>query len=395
MRLNLLWLTSITSIVFVGGIAIALTSPRGPVARPVEAVGKQTAVAKHGPTKVRFLPVSPEDYRWIEQQIELPRKTVPTLSNLVHLLRVHGLAAPLTDANKKIHSTDDILRILTDADVGTRYFGQSPMVQTPHGIRYPEGSRVEIATQPYLELHRDQTLAAFAESGIPLSHPLRLDEKEYCVEEILRDSVANFHLKQPELEWTGVAYALYRAPTKTWTNRYGEVYSFDQLVEEMLDRGVPDASCGGTHLLYTLTIISRVDEAENILSASVRSRVDRHLRSFVRMAVASQQPDGYWSPDWNYAAYEGGAPRYWTKGDTASQRLVMTSHVAEWLLYLPEGIDVDKSVLRRAALWLSRTLRDATVEDKENNYCPYSHAACALRHIMFVDSFLKECDDRG
>jgi hypothetical protein len=62
----------------------------------------------------------------------------------------------------------------------------------------------------------------------------------------------------------------------------------------------------------------------------------------------------------------------------------MTGHLAEWLTYLPEELQADPAIIKRAGLWLKRTVLEATSEAKEANFCPYSHAACVLRQISFV-----------
>src|SRR5207302_3298465 len=122
-----------------------------------------------------------------------------------------------------------------------------PLVGPALGWRSPTGGAEGTARDPSMELHRDQTLAAFAELGLPLSFTLQGDGGTGTLRDVLDDSLANFHLGQKELAWTALAYALYLPPVKSWINRYGERFGFDQLVSEMLDRPLDAESCGGTH----------------------------------------------------------------------------------------------------------------------------------------------------
>jgi len=55
--------------------------------------------------------------------------------------------------------------------------------------------------------HRDQMLSALGELGVPLNATIGKVDSNLTVRDLLRTSMNEFHLKQPELEWTAVAYA--------------------------------------------------------------------------------------------------------------------------------------------------------------------------------------------
>src|SRR5262249_24044707 len=140
---------------------------------------------------------------------------------------------------------------------------------------------------------------------VPLSHPLRFTDGTLSLREVLRDSIANYHPHQKELEWTALAYGLYLPPAREWTNRFGERESFDGLVEQLLARDLHKSSCCGTHVMYTLTILARVDQQTPILGPEVRDRLWQKLCHAVRVALEAQAADGSWSPDWNKALRSG------------------------------------------------------------------------------------------
>jgi len=257
-------------------------------------------------------------------------------------------------------------------------------VQTPFGWRFPTGGYEGVRRDLSLELHRDQTLAALAELGLPLSHPLHGMSGSGTVRDVLADSLANFHLDQEELAWTALAYSLYLRPTRSWTNRYDEAFCFDDLASTVLDRPLDAESCGGTHLLYSLTVLARVDQQTPVLSAAVRERLWKYLQRAVDAAVGTQQPDGSWHSGWNYTSLPKGAPQGWSYKDGGTERIAATGHIAEWMLYLPEALQVRPHTLKQAGCWLKKELSETPLELKEERYCPDSHAACVLRQIAFV-----------
>ncbi len=71
------------------------------------------------------------------------------------------------------------------------------------------------------------------------------------IDQAVADHVANYYPRRFDIEWTAIALAYYwQEPT--WTNRFGEVYSFDSLAVELLSRKVRRQSCGGMHVVRAL-----------------------------------------------------------------------------------------------------------------------------------------------
>jgi hypothetical protein len=360
------------------GLSSASWLQRDPSSRVTERVAPFAVRPLTSP----LLQVTRSQSEQIRNQILPPRSRGASSSYLLHLLRVHGLDVCYKD--ERFPSGSQILRTLTDSETGKRYWGNTPLVRTSWGWRFPTGGPEDAARDFSLELHRDQTLAAFAELGLPLNYPLHGDDGEGSLRDVLTDSLANFHLKQKELAWTTLAYALYLPPVQSWSNRYGERYSFDQLVGEMLGRSLEAESCGGTHLLYSLTILARVDQAEPILSDAVRRRLWTTLGNAVRVAVSHQQTDGSWHSGWSYELLPEAAPEGWSFKDEKATRVLLTGHIGEWFLSLPDELRVDPRALEQAGRWLMKELLDASVGLKEAEFCPYTHAARVLHQITFV-----------
>jgi len=325
-----------------------------------------------------LLPVRPEDRQRLQQLIQPFRRDASSVSLCLHVLRVHGLDGRFSGGN--LPSGRSILELLTDRKAGQAYFGEPVLFRTRGGARYPTGSST--STMKWEETHRDQVLAALAELGIPLSQPLKLDDDMLTLRDVLRDSMGSFHLHQDELVWTALAYGLYLPPQHSWCNRFGDRTSFDDLVAELIHRPLDKASCAGTHLVYTLIILARVDQQEPFLTRSAREGLWQHLQRVLRLVVAKQRPEGSWSGDWYQELLEGPAdPGRPSNTSNWTYQLVTTSHMAELLLYLPAELQVPKQCLERSGSWLYEQLRAASPESVRDNFCPFSHAACVVGQL--------------
>jgi hypothetical protein len=296
-----------------------------------------------GATK-HLIPLSTDEYRVLSALVQPPRKHGRlTNSYLLHLLRVHGLDEQL------------------------------------------QGSELRSGEQIKIALTGDQVLASLGELGLPLSQPIVSGQSKGSLRQVLEDSVANFYLKQRELAWTTLAYSLYLPPQKSWTNRFGETFTFDDLASAMMDVRLDEQSCAGTHSLYSLTILARVDRQSPVLSDTVRVRLGNRLERAVAAAVHAQDADGSWHPGWNRDLLPEGVPRFWSPVDDARNRLIATGHLAEWFLYLPAELAPPDRVLIRAAGWIRTKLLAATADDVEQSFCPYTHAACLLRRVAYAN----------
>jgi hypothetical protein len=338
---------------------------------------------KMGPLVAHLLPLSTEDVTWIHRQIQ-PPDDIHELnpSYCLHILRAHGLNAHFT--SRTIPTSAALLQPLLDSEVGERVFGHASLVHLPTGVRYPTGGAEPVPR--WREHHRDQNLAALAELGLPLSISLDVENKAFLLRDVLKDSIANFHLQQKELEWTGLAYALYLPPLTGWANKYGERYTFDDLVGELLARRLSGASCGGAHLLYTLTMIWRADQETELLSESVRRLVRERLERYTQLVVSAQHPEGWWSADWfSGSEFEVRSDEPSPPPTTPQQRLIITGHLAEWMLYNPINFRERDELLVGASRWLLAYLKDLGRPPVSVQVCPCTHAICVLRQLAFED----------
>ena len=68
--------------------------------------------------------------------------------------------------------------------------------------------------------------------------------------------------------------------------------------------------------------------------------------------------------------------------DIRDSRFLATGHLLEWLELLPAELQPDAAVYRRAARWLCVLLGEKPTVKTLLDFCPYVHAACAVRRLV-------------
>ena len=299
----------------------------------------------------------------------------------LHLLKIHGSDLSLIIPGEK--EPVRVLDILCNDRIGTKYFGLAPLVisRSMPAVRQDLNRNRDTPDDRAAEAHPDQFLSVMFEIGLPLSYPVSIKGKGYRLADLLNGSLAEFHLDR-ELEWSGMAYALGIAPSeRRWRNRFGEEFSFDDLVEVLLKPPGPKTSCGGIHALQAIAMICCVNDESPILSDATRRRAQKLLKRAVLVAASTQQADGSWVPRWNEAIYDGRPATYQTFSISpdVENRLLLTGHIGDWLTVLPRSIAVDESIFARATPWLLRTLRNQQDGDFWRLFCHDTHAYLYLR----------------
>ena len=240
----------------------------------------------------------------------------------------------------------------------------------------PDGVAVNWGTQPSESVHHDHWLACLSEAGVPLDTPIfgpsrRGDTLNDALQEALRD----FDPNEREIEWSVMAFGFWLPPDHTsWINREGRRIDFD-LLAEMLMRGHKQFGvCGGTHRLYSLMALLRLDDDHQILSPPVREAVYEHLRGVRDLIAQSQHPDGSWGSDWP----DGEAARQQPLDEPVHRRVIATGHQLEWLAIAYPDLQPARDAVRRAADWLIQTVRDTPHEALMTEYTFFSHVGSAL-----------------
>lgn len=307
----------------------------------------------------------------LRQATQKAIRTAPAVpgytTTVCHILRMHHDSQ---FGRALFPNTKQCMQLLTDSNHTRQRLKGTLLLETAHGLRYKPGWKDKWNKG---ESHADYVLATFAQIGVPLSKPIRHAGTQYEVRDLLNDTVAGFSLDQPEIAWTAISLALYRAEAGSWQNSDGQTFTFDQLAKELLSRDLDKASCGGTHLLHAMSLLLRADAKTSCLGADVRKELRMTLAGTVKTATQTQADQGYWAPDWQNP---GDTP---SDGEEKDDRLLITGHAVEWMIYLPTKLQPGKQVYRRAANWLRTELADTPRQLTASEYCHYTHALRSLR----------------
>jgi hypothetical protein len=209
----------------------------------------------------------------VQKRTSILRKVEPLQSGMSASLTLHVLLAQGLDAQfhgGRLASSAELLKLFADDRFGQAYFGMPLMTRTRFGIR----PAIHGAGRAVKERHYDQTLGTMTQLGLPLSFPIKIGGESYTLRDILRDAIASFDLHQGEIEWTAIAYATYLPPYRQWINKFGDRYSFDDLVKELLKRRFDRGSCCGCHVLEGMIVLERTDrQVAHLLSDEVRRQL--------------------------------------------------------------------------------------------------------------------------
>lgn len=226
--------------------------------------------------------------------------------------------------------------------------------------------------------HRDQTLSALAELDVSLNGTIETREGRLPVADLLATSVSEFHLDQKEMSWTASALASYLPPQTIWWNRYGEEYSFDALVQEMMARKLNRESCRGLHLVMALTKILRIDQKGTILAPEVREALNAYVHGKLAEAVESQFEDGSWPLLWSRSGFSDVLGYEYTPKDSNVNRVLVTGHILQWFQLLPKDMKPPVDVVQTGSLWVLNNLRSVPRKTINKEFCPYMHAVLSL-----------------
>jgi hypothetical protein len=231
-------------------------------------------------------------------------------------------------------------------------------------------------TSNSVSVHHDHLLACLTEAGLPLSQPVYTPgRRDLTFRDVLRQALRDFRYDERETEWSVMAFGLWLPPVKSWQLPDGREMSFDLLAQRLLRGHKKMGTCGGTHRLYSLMVLLRLDEEFDLLSDDVQAMVFRHLESVRELLKVCQFEDGHWPYNWP----EGRDAV--TKPDTTIplyRHVIATGHHLEWLAIAPESLHPPREQIRRAAKWAIEKTIAMTAEEILENYTFYSHVGNAL-----------------
>jgi len=263
---------------------------------------------------------------------------------------------------------------------------ESPiLIKTGYGVLVRTAASENLGSFASVPAHSDDLLVACAEVGLPSGHSIwaadrsAKDAVPAKIADMVTDSVARFTIRQ-ELPWTAEAYARYIPTARTWTNRFGDTYTFDDVVAAMLDQPIGAGTCLGIHIVYALTCLFRISESHGILSGKSRDRIAARLREVSAILERSRLSGGYWPARWE--------PGIKVAGDDPLFCLPSTGHHLEWIALAPPDLRPSVRVVEDAIAGICRFLEPErlTRGDRSELYLDLSHLARSLCLLANTDA---------
>ncbi len=219
--------------------------------------------------------------------------------------------------------------------------GQLRISRTRFGVRFVNAAYVHFDG----ESHDRQVIAELAVLGVPLNTPINIGKSTFLVEDLITDAEAMFQL-HGEFEWAVIALFSYMPSRNKIVDRFGRVYTIEQLVDALFARTPGTGSCVGTHVIQALLVLERVSlRPGSQIDKTIGLKISSYLDELEHFLCENQTGSGAVSPNWGKTwicsrRYIQWANKY---GESNSFRqfselpvdeldmLLSTSHHVEWL----------------------------------------------------------------
>lgn len=291
-------------------------------------------------------------------------------NHVEHALRTWSIHATFDDPG--VRSGRELERFLTDSGSFLESWG--PKIR-PLLEERPTGVAIRWGQEKCGSVHHDHCLASLTEAGAALDTPVFGPSRhDATLNNVLQEALCDFRLDERETEWTALAFGLWLPPEKEWIGGDGRHYSFDLLARQLLRGQKEFGVCSGTHRVYSLAVLMRLDDDfPGLLTPEVRDEVVGYLEQTRDAIIASQFPDGHWPSNWPDGAEAVAHP----VEDDLSKKVIATGHHLEWLAIAPRHLHPPEEQIRKAFRWAIDTTASQTPEQILERYTFFSHVGCA------------------
>lgn len=289
-----------------------------------------------------------------------------------HALRVWTVDAKFDD--QKMLSGSDMRDFLLDHAQFLEYWRETKNVE-PLLVDRPQGIAIRWGRELGMSVHHDHTLACLTEAGVTLETPIfSPSQRNFTMKDLLLEALRDFRIDERETEWTAMAFGLWLAPQKQWYDAHGRIISFDLIAERLMRGQLDKGVCSGTHRVYSLMVLMRLDDDHALLSSKMRTEIDTHLQNVRDLIAASQFEDGHWPSNWHKGKKAIEEP----KKDELKSKVIATGHHLEWLAIAPQKYHPPRDMVRKAARWCVENTVNKTNDEILDHYTFFSHVGNAL-----------------
>jgi hypothetical protein len=291
-----------------------------------------------------------------------------------HALRIWG--SSITFNSKGLMSGKQMTEFLTDS---SRYMESWGRNAVPILDSNADGVTVRWGGDRAASVHHDHLLACLTEAGVTLDTPVYTPRSRMQFRDVLTQALRDFHVDEQETEWSIMAFGFWLSPQQisAWHNGDGRRISFDLLAERLMRNHCKHGVCLGTHRVYSLMVLLRLNESNggHLISAETQAAVMKFLEETRDLITVAQCADGSWPPNWTDGA---DAERKADPKEKMSRRVIATGHHLEWLAIAPVSLHPDRAQIRKAAHWAIRNTLETPQSVIDENYTFYSHVGNCL-----------------
>jgi len=315
--------------------------------------------------------VSDDELARVLEQVQ-PRFSPKNLrpNYVEHALRIWGEDARFSDP--EVLSGVQLRDLLIDHG---RYLASWGERAKPLLVESREGVEVRWGREEGASVHHDHWLACLTEAGVSLHEPIFTPSQHTrTINDAVQQALRNFHIDEREVEWSAMTFGLWVPPTRSWQTVDGRTVSFDMLARRLMRGDKRFGVCSGTHRVYSIVLLLRLDTLHSILSPEVHEELLAHMKSVRQLLIDSQFEDGHWPSNWEKGADAVQKPI----DDTREKKVIATGHHLEWLALAPEELHPPREQIRKAARWAIDTTLSRTPAQILEHYTFYSHVGGAL-----------------
>ncbi len=191
-----------------------------------------------------------------------------------------------------------------------------------------------------LQSNPAEFLAVLALARVPREYPVRVGNTVRTVADlVVSEKLACRSGEDNSFRLIGLAR--YLPIDDEWKNALGETWSIERMLKEELDAAQQPSPCGGTHRLMAISYAVDRQEKSGLPLEGQFARAKKYVDKYQGYALALQNPDGSWHPD--FFKYQG-------EGGTTVGQINSTGHIMAWLaLSLPDDKLDDPAVVRGIA----------------------------------------------
>ena len=337
-------------------------------------------------------PVKESEYQEIVGKLQFiwPRKG-ERAGYILHFLHLRDVV-PDELRPKDGLTFDEMLLIFLDSTACEKNYGreQSMFELTRYGLRYTMPNRPSVTAQG----HDDQVISMLAEQRLPLDTELHVESKlarnKFTINNLMTDLLARFSTRH-EFEWSLLCIAQYDPKLNSWSNRFGEKYTFEEAVHELIKKDLARSSCCGMHACTTVAALMQLNEKYDIFSQETRELMDTYLKSVLLAVDETMTGAGIVNPLWhtsssfaewapsNQKSLKSSAP------SSLIDQMLVTSHFIEFCSTLPDSVKYDSQKLTPMYQFLNSSIRRLHPNQGRQYICPFSHSLKVVLSAMDIE----------